>query len=319
MISNKVTAELLEAYNSIYLEKNIEENARKLAQILMDVFIEEGYDINEDDQVDFYEFCLTENPVQVTSLLSRMQRAKQVAQPALSYVAQRFRTGANLPAGSNIASQLTKRAIGGGAEVAGKVVKNIPKIPGALKDVITKPGQPLKKAGLVLTGMELSRALPQSPTQFALQKGSELLGWSAKQDPGAAAGETAGRLQKAGQALTTPTTKKPPQPKPEDEKKNAWAQLQSVDLFDLVKGHLLDEGYADTEEAALKIMVNMSEEWRESIIEQSAIAQRAASVVDDQRKGSHGMADDLNKTRKTLDKLKPYPNGFPNASGVKGV
>jgi len=44
-------------------------------------------------------------------------------------------------------------------------------------------------------------------------------------------------------------------------------QLQSFNVFDVIKGHLLDEGYADTEEAALKIMANMSEEWRESIVE----------------------------------------------------
>ena len=42
---------------------------------------------------------------------------------------------------------------------------------------------------------------------------------------------------------------------------------QSFDVFDVIKGHLIDEGYADTEEAALKIMANMSEEWRESIVE----------------------------------------------------
>ena len=30
---------------------------------------------------------------------------------------------------------------------------------------------------------------------------------------------------------------------------------------------MIDEGYADTEEAAERIMVNMSEEWRESIVE----------------------------------------------------
>jgi len=41
----------------------------------------------------------------------------------------------------------------------------------------------------------------------------------------------------------------------------------SVDIFDLVKGHLLDEGYADTEDAALAIMANMSEEWKQSILE----------------------------------------------------
>ena len=42
---------------------------------------------------------------------------------------------------------------------------------------------------------------------------------------------------------------------------------QSFDPFDVVLGHLIDEGYADNEESALQIMTNMSEEWRESIIE----------------------------------------------------
>ena len=44
-----------------------------------------------------------------------------------------------------------------------------------------------------------------------------------------------------------------------------------VDLFDIVKGHLMSEGYADTEEAALAIMANMSEEWRQSIVEGDAL------------------------------------------------
>jgi hypothetical protein len=43
--------------------------------------------------------------------------------------------------------------------------------------------------------------------------------------------------------------------------------VQSFDPFDIVMGHLIDEGYADTEEAALQIMANMSEEWRQSIVE----------------------------------------------------
>ena len=42
----------------------------------------------------------------------------------------------------------------------------------------------------------------------------------------------------------------------------------SFDIFDVIKGHLIDEGYADTEESALQIMANMSEEWRESIVEE---------------------------------------------------
>ena len=41
---------------------------------------------------------------------------------------------------------------------------------------------------------------------------------------------------------------------------------EQVDIYDIILSHLLDEGYAETPEAAEVIMVNMSEEWRESII-----------------------------------------------------
>ena len=43
-------------------------------------------------------------------------------------------------------------------------------------------------------------------------------------------------------------------------------QQEQVDLYDIILSHLLDEGYAETQEAAEAIMVNMSEEWRESIV-----------------------------------------------------
>jgi hypothetical protein len=38
------------------------------------------------------------------------------------------------------------------------------------------------------------------------------------------------------------------------------------DLYDIILSHLLDEGYADTEQAAEAIMVNMSEDWREILL-----------------------------------------------------
>jgi hypothetical protein len=41
----------------------------------------------------------------------------------------------------------------------------------------------------------------------------------------------------------------------------------SYDYYDIIFSHLLDEGYAETPEAAEVIMVNMSEEWRQSIVE----------------------------------------------------
>ena len=42
---------------------------------------------------------------------------------------------------------------------------------------------------------------------------------------------------------------------------------EETDLYDIILSHLLDEGYAETQEQAEVIMVNMSEDWRESIVE----------------------------------------------------
>ena len=41
----------------------------------------------------------------------------------------------------------------------------------------------------------------------------------------------------------------------------------SFDLYDVILSHLIEEGYAESVEQAEVIMVNMSEEWRESIVE----------------------------------------------------
>jgi hypothetical protein len=43
---------------------------------------------------------------------------------------------------------------------------------------------------------------------------------------------------------------------------------EQVDLYDVILSHLLDEGFADTLEGAEAIMVNMSEDWKESIVEE---------------------------------------------------
>jgi len=51
----------------------------------------------------------------------------------------------------------------------------------------------------------------------------------------------------------------------------------SYDYYDIILSHLLDEGYAETVEAAESIMVNMSEDWRESIVEE---------VLDEELSGS---------------------------------
>ena len=50
-------------------------------------------------------------------------------------------------------------------------------------------------------------------------------------------------------------------------RKKSKLKNEEVDIYDVILSHLLDEGYAETPEAAEAIMVNMSEDWREGIME----------------------------------------------------
>ena len=65
-----------------------------------------------------------------------------------------------------------------------------------------------------------------------------------------------------------PTSQKLPPP---DKKKPSKEIIRKTkneeyDLYDVILSHLLDEGYAETIENAEAIMVNMSEDWRDSIL-----------------------------------------------------
>lgn len=53
-------------------------------------------------------------------------------------------------------------------------------------------------------------------------------------------------------------------PSPEEKK-----MKEDLDVFDFVVEYLVSEGYADTNESAIAIMANMSEEWRQNIIEKN--------------------------------------------------
>jgi hypothetical protein len=55
--------------------------------------------------------------------------------------------------------------------------------------------------------------------------------------------------------------------KEKEEEGDEEEMEESADLFDRILEHLVAEGYADTNKAALAIMTNMSEGWKKSIIE----------------------------------------------------
>ena len=71
---------------------------------------------------------------------------------------------------------------------------------------------------------------------------------------------------------------------------------ENYDAYDLVLSHLINEGYADTQEAALAIMGNMSQEWSQSIISEGPnydknrqrAAKRAAERNEARKRGQTG-------------------------------
>jgi hypothetical protein len=82
-------------------------------------------------------------------------------------------------------------------------------------------------------------------------------------------------------------------------------QANSFDPFDVIKGHLLDEGYADTEEAALVIMANMSEDWRESIVEAEDARNNPEKYEIRQRQSETGGQRTERKVRDRLSTMDP--------------
>ncbi len=80
-----------------------------------------------------------------------------------------------------------------------------------------------------------------------------------------------------------------------------------LDLFDIVKGYLIDEGYAETEEAAAVIMANMSEEWKESILESGYFPTRESQMKDEAK---HNLRGQTVKPRTAQTQAKPTPSNL---------
>lgn len=83
-------------------------------------------------------------------------------------------------------------------------------------------------------------------------------------------------------------------------------KLTKEDIYDIVLSHLLDEGYAETMDAAEKIMVNMSEEWRDSIVDE------VLDILDESRGGaaSPGSSKSYHKISRGLKKTKGLKTSY---------
>ena len=99
------------------------------------------------------------------------------------------------------------------------------------------------------------KKLPAGKKRAAMMKRADQLRTQAMKDDGdGGKGSPRGKMGEINAALTNPRLR------------------EETDLFDYILEHLVAEGYADTNEAALAIMANMSEEWRQSIVENRGMA-----------------------------------------------
>ena len=100
-----------------------------------------------------------------------------------------------------------------------------------------------------------SGASPEKALQAAKSAGAP------KVAPSNTLSNTVAAASKPAAFSPTPAAK----PTPRQQRLNMEMEY---DTFDTVLEHLVAEGYADTNEAALVIMANMSEEWRQSILDE---------------------------------------------------
>jgi hypothetical protein len=82
---------------------------------------------------------------------------------------------------------------------------------------------------------------------------------------------------------------------------------QSFDPFDIVQGYLIDEGYAENETAAAVIMANMSEEWKESILESGYFPTKESQMKDEAK---HNLRGQTVKPRTSQTQAKPTPSNL---------
>ena len=99
----------------------------------------------------------------------------------------------------------------------------------------------------------------------------------------------------------------PSQVKQDPKKMAQMGSLRnSFDPFDVVMGHLIDEGYAENETAAAVIMANMSEGWREEILEGRVSSETMGS--DERRRERNDRYREENPT---------LPSGNPTGSNAQ--
>ena len=230
---------LFEAYQAVYTPQELsEEQVWEEVEAWVNSLIEEGYDLSDYTWEEMYEAYLNEERAPYRPGMGGVRRTgAEIRADAAAAAQKRAEVGANQP---------------GYPDRTGKTEGPL---------ITVNPGDPEDAA----RALSRTKPRPHSKTGNPARIMGGDIGRGSTRGGAATLDMIMGPQRNIPRANSLPDKggKKPPSRKV--IRRNS--QAESYDVYDLVLSHLLDEGYADTFESAEAIMVNMSEEWRDGIVE----------------------------------------------------
>ena len=285
---------LMEAYQAVYAPQELtEEQVWEEVENWVNDLIEEGYDLSDYTWEEMYEEYLSEmGQTRTTGQNSSVftlpttpsagsaggsgsgGRRGSGSSPSSPGSAKPAPTSGNYQsrfAGSRDAAFARAQNIKGSPVVGPRPSAAAP----AARPAAGAPARPAAPAARPAAGAPArpAAATPATPKPAAPAGGSALdRATAAASKPAAFSPKPqsdVGAMIARSQARQAAQTPKPSTPTPAAKPTPRQARLNmemEYDTFDTVLEYLVAEGYADTEEAALVIMANMSEEWKQSIV-----------------------------------------------------
>jgi hypothetical protein len=309
MLDIRELMNLKEAYAEVYAPQELtEEQVWEEVEEWVNTLIEEGYDLSDYTWEEMFEAYLEEQGGGGSTAPRNQNVFKFPTSSAGSRrgaaAGTRTPTSTSAPSGAN--SGQFGRYVPGSQQVKTSPA-TAPAKPTPPATTPTKPAPATAKPAPTATRPAASSLAPKPAAATAPAAKPSAGEQFAKANPKLAASAAERDRTRGTSATTNPLMKDmksrlpaPKTPSPTTAKtgfdlaKKGVNLAAGFDMFDVVKGYLIGEGYADTEESALAIMANMSEEWREDIVElyKGKHGQSEKEYMDDRSQGGKMISGD---------------------------
>jgi len=274
---------LMEAYQAVYAPQELtEEQVWEEVENWVNSLVEEGYDLSDYTWEEMYESYLEEREGifnnDITRGIGNYARSL-VRNPQNNTAANSGQFGRYVPGSQQVKTPTAKPDPKPDPKPAAPAPAAARPSGGAPRPSAGAPAKVAPKPALGSTGKPLVGGIERrTPTRAemgaakayrtpAATTGTLGAATAAASKP-AAFGSTATAPEvKATNTAAAKTTPTPVAPKQTPRQARLNMEME-YDAYDTVLEYLVSEGYADTEEAALVIMANMSEEWREEILDE---------------------------------------------------